>query len=198
MSNRKNSKILLSSGLLLAVTSSLCCIAPLLAILGGAGSAVSAFSWAAPLRPYLLGATVLVLGFAFYQAYKTRPKDECDCEEKKSVLQSKAFLWIIAVISVLLSVFPHYAQYLQPQVSQQHIVVNSPGIQQAVLNIQGMSCEACEGHVNNALLQKKGVQQVNTSYAKGISTVKFDSTQISRQQLANIIEHETGYKVMNK
>ncbi|MBN8858626.1 MAG: mercuric transport protein MerTP [Sphingobacteriales bacterium] len=199
MSSGKNNKVLLGSGLLLAVTSSLCCIVPLLAIIGGAGGAVSAFSRAAPLRPYLLGATVLVLVFAFYQVYKPRQKDACGCEEKKSVLQSKTFLWIITVVSGLLSTFPYYAKYFQPKAPQQQIAINnSASVQQAVLHIQGMSCEACEGHINNALLQKKAVQQVNTSYAKGISTVKFDSTQISLQQLANVIEEETGYKVMNK
>jgi mercuric ion transport protein len=199
MSNGKNSKVLLGSGLLLAVTSSLCCIVPLLAIVGSAGGAVAVFSWAAPLRPYLLGATVLVLGFAFYQAYKPQQKDACGCadEGKKSWLQSKTFLWVITVVSVLLSSFPYYAKYLQPKASEQPIAVNnSANVQQAVIHIQGMSCEACEGHVNNALLEKKGVQQVNTSYAKGLSIVKFDSTQISLQQLAAAIENETGYKVI--
>lgn len=197
MSKGKNNKVLLGSGLLLALTSSLCCIVPLLAIVGGTGSAVAAFSWAAPLRPYLLGITVLVLGLAFYQAYKPRQKDACDCEEKKSALQSKTFLWTIAVVSVLLSAFPFYAKYFKPKSPQQQVVVNNPSsVQQAVLHIQGMSCETCEGHVNNALLQKKGVHQVSTSYVKGISTVKFDSTQISLQQLATTVENETGYKVI--
>jgi mercuric ion transport protein len=199
MTNGKNRKVLLGSGLLLAVTSSLCCIVPLLAIVGGAGGAVAALSWAAPLRPYLLAATVLVLGFAFYQAYRPRHKDGCGCtiEKKKSWLQSKTFLWVITSVSVLLSTFPYYAKYFQPEVSGQPVLVNtSASIEEVVLHIKGMSCEACEGHVNNALLQKKGVQQVNTSYAKGISIVKFDSTQISLQQLAATVESETGYKVI--
>ncbi|SKA06635.1 Copper chaperone CopZ [Chitinophaga eiseniae] len=198
MSNEKNGKVLLGSGLLLAVTSSLCCIVPLLAIVGGTGGAVATFSWAAPLRPYLLGATVLILGFAFYQAYKPRQKDACGCpgEEKKSGLQSKTFLWVITVMSVLLSTFPYYAKYFQPQQSGPQIIVNnSAGAEQAVLHIQGMSCEACEGHVNNALLQKKGVRKVNTFYGKGISIVEFDSTQISLKQLAATVETETGYQV---
>lgn len=197
MSNGKSNKVLLGSGFLLAITSSLCCIVPLLAVLGGAGGAVSAFSWAAPLRPYLLGATILVIGFAFYQAYKPRQKDACGCDEKKSRMPSKAFFWVMATVSLLLSVFPYYAAYFQPAIPQQQTVVNHPAAgQQAVLHIRGMSCEACEGHVNNALLQKKGVRDVKTSYAEGIAVVKFDSTQISLPQLAAAIETETGYKVI--
>lgn len=199
MSSRKKNRALLGSGLLLAVTSSLCCIVPLLAIVGGAGGAASAFSWAAPLRPYLLGATVLVLGFAFYQAYKPRRNDACGCadEEKKSGMQSKTFLWVITVASVLLSTFPYYEKYLQPKASGQLQVGNNlAGAEQVVLHIRGMSCEACEGYVSNALLQKKGVQKVSTSYSKGISIVEFDSTQISQRQLAATVETETGYLVI--
>ena len=66
----KDNKALLGQAFLLALASSLCCIVPVLALLGGAGGMVSAFNWAAPLRPYLLGVTALVLGFAFYRAYR--------------------------------------------------------------------------------------------------------------------------------
>ncbi|HEX9513062.1 MAG TPA: mercuric transport protein MerTP [Puia sp.] len=195
MSNGKNNKVLLGSGLLLAVTSSLCCIIPVLTIIGGAGGTVAAFSWAAPLRPYLLGTTALVLGFAFYRAYKPEQKDECGCEEKKSVLQSKIFLWAVAVISILLSAFPYYAKVFEQKMPQR-IVANNSNMRQAVIHIKGMGCEDCEGHVNNALLQKRGVQDAHTSYAKGEAMVKFDSTQISLPQLAAAIEKETGYRVI--
>lgn len=199
MSNGKNDKVLLGSGILLALTSSLCCIVPILAVIGGTGGAIATFSWVAPLRPYLLGATAVVLGFAFYRAYKPQQEDECGCVEKKNILQSKTFLWIIAGVSVLLSTLPYYAELFQRQTKQQQIVVsNFTHIGQAVLRIQGMGCEACEGHVNNTLQKKNGVQQVNTSYAKGISIVEFDSTQITLQQLVATVENETGYKVIMK
>ncbi|MBN9298395.1 MAG: mercuric transport protein MerTP [Filimonas sp.] len=198
MISEKNNKALLGSGLLLSLTSSLCCITPLLALISGTGSTVAAFSWAEPLRPYLLVATILVLGIAFYQAYKPKQKDECGCagEERKKGLQSKSFLWIVAILSLSLSTFPYYAKYLQPKpVIKSIAATDSTHIQQAIISLSGMNCEACEGHVNNALLHKKGVQQVNTSYSNGTSTVKFDSTIISLSQLAATIENETGYKV---
>jgi mercuric ion transport protein len=195
MSNGKNDKVLLGSGLLLAVTSSLCCIVPVLAIIGGAGGTVAAFSWAAPLRPYLLAATVLVLGFAFYRAYKPERKDDCGFAEKKNVLQSKTFLWVVAVLSVVLSAFPYCAGVFEKKIAQP-IAANDSDMQQAVIHIRGMGCADCEGLVNNALLQKKGVRKVNTSYAKGEAIVKFDPTQISLPQLAATIEKETGYQVI--
>ncbi|MFB6456819.1 mercuric transport protein MerTP [Chitinophaga sp. Hz27] len=199
MSSGKNNKALLGSGILLAISSSLCCIAPLLAIIGGAGGGMAAFSWAAPLRPYLLGATAIVLGFAFYQAYKPKPQDHCGCEvpAKQSWLQSKAFLWTVAAIAVLLSTFPYYATYFKVKPVMVTVVVNKAApLKQVVLHIEGMSCEACEGHVNNALQQMHGVRQVSTSYEKGTSTVTFDSLLVSFQQMAATVENETGYKVI--
>ncbi|NIG55768.1 mercuric transport protein MerTP [Chitinophaga sp. Cy-1792] len=200
MSNGKNTKALLGSGILLALTSSLCCIAPLLAIIGGAGGSMATFSWAAPLRPYLLGATALVLGLAFYQAYKAKPvSDCCAVTAKKSWLQSKGFLWTVAAMTVLLSSFPYYAKYLQsPAPVAKAAVTNTNHLQQVVLHIAGMGCEDCEGHVNKALQQLPGVHQVQTKYDKGISTVTFDSLLVSYQQLATTVERETGYKVMQQ
>lgn len=199
MSDEKNAKMLLGSGLLLAVTSSLCCIVPLLTIIGSAGSIAALFSWVAPLRSYLLALTALVLGLAFYQAYRPKKNDTCGCtnEKRKSRLQSKPFLWFIAIVSVLLSTFPYYGMYFQTNTLESKTIVNNvANVQEVVLHIQGMSCEACEGHVNNTLLQKKGVHDVNTIYAKGISIVKFDSMQISLRQLALAVERGTGYKVV--
>lgn len=195
MSNGQKNKVLLGSGLLLAVTSSLCCIVPVLAMIGGAGGMVSAFGWAAPLRPYLLGATVLVLGLAFYRAYRPEREDECGCAAKKSVLQSKAFLWVVAVVSVMLSTFPFYSGVFERKVAGP-VVASTPNVQQAVIRIKGMGCADCEGLVNRALLQRKGVRDVHTSYAKGEAVVHFDPTQVSLPELGVTVEQGTGYQVI--
>lgn len=196
MSGSKSNRALLGSGLLLALSSSLCCVVPILAIVSGSGSMAASIGWATPLRPYLLITTVVVLGFAFYRVYRPRPKDECGCVAQKSWLQSKTFLWIIASVSLVLTAFPYYAKFLQPQPGLQKVVVNdSAGIRRAVLDIEGMSCAACENHVNYALQKKDGVVMCETSYAKGTTTIEFDTTKVSLSQLVSAIEQETGYKV---
>lgn len=195
MSNVKDNKVLIGSGLLLALTSSLCCIVPVLALIGGAGGMVSAFSWAAPLRPYLLVATALVLGFSFYRAYRPQRKDDCGCEEKKSALQSKAFLWVVAVISVLLSTFPYYAGAFERKTVSPPVAA-APNMQQAVIHIRGMGCADCEGIVNRVLLQRKGVRDAHTSYAKGEAVVQYDPTQVSAAELGVAIQQGTGYQVI--
>ncbi|WP_316751519.1 mercuric transport protein MerTP [Pedobacter gandavensis] len=195
--SKANTNKLLGSGILLAFTSSLCCIVPLLALFGSVGSLASMFSWVEPIRPYLLLATALVLAIAFYQTYKPTKKDDCGCEEKKTGMQSKTFLWVVALLSFTLSAFPYYAPYFQKKPIQQSTTSNF-NYKQSVLHIRGMSCSACEGHINQALQSKKGVKSVVTSYGKGQAVVKFDSTQISLTQLKEIVEKETGYKIINK
>ena len=77
---KPNSKRLLGVGLLSAVGASLCCITPVLALISGTTGFASTFSWLEPFRPYLIGITVLILGFAWYQKLKPKNKIDCDCE----------------------------------------------------------------------------------------------------------------------
>jgi len=197
MNKQKTNKALMGTSIMLAITSSLCCIIPVLAIVGGIGGFASSLSWVAPLRPYLIIATVLVLGFAFYQAYKPKKADECGCivEEKMNLLTSKGFLWTITILSVLLMSFPYYSGAFITTPEQKVIKVDNENLQEATLHIEGMDCKACEGHVNNALLRQDGVLEATSDYEKGLAHVKYDKTKVSAEKLALATEKETGYKV---
>ena len=89
----KSENKLIGTGLLTAITASLCCITPVLALIAGTTGIASAFSWVEPFRPSLIGLTVLVLGFAWYQKLKPRKEIDCACEtdEKPKFMQSKTF-----------------------------------------------------------------------------------------------------------
>lgn len=63
----KTDKKLIGAGLLTAIAASLCCITPVLALVAGTSGLASTFSWLEPFRPYFIGLTILVLGFAWYQ-----------------------------------------------------------------------------------------------------------------------------------
>ena len=99
----KSNKALMCTGVLTAIAASLCCITPVLALVAGSSGIASSFSWMEPARPYLIGFTVLVLGFAWYQKLKPRTAEEieCDCEEdeKPSFWQSRNFLGIVTVFA---------------------------------------------------------------------------------------------------
>lgn len=195
----KNSKSWIA-GIIAAVVASLCCITPVLAFLGGASGLASSFSWIEPYRHYLIGLTITVFAFAWYQKLKPQKKVDCDCEtdNKKSFWQSKAFLALVTVIAGLLIAFPYYAKIFYPKPQEiKVIVVDKNNIQQAIFKIKGMTCESCAEHVNNEISKVNGVIEFQTSYEKASSTVKFDNSKTSVDSIATAI-NGTGYKVVSQ
>jgi mercuric ion transport protein len=195
----KNSKGWVA-GLLTAVAASLCCITPVLALLGGASGLASSFSWIEPFRPYLIGLTVIVFAFAWYQKLKPQKQVDCDCEadNKKSFWQSKSFLGIVTVVAGLLISFPYYAKAFYPKPQEIKVdVVDKTNIQQAVFKIKGMTCESCTQHVNTEISKVKGIIAFETSYENANSIVKFDNSKTSIDSIAAAI-NSTGYKVISQ
>ena len=195
----KNSKGWVA-GLLTAVAASLCCITPVLALLGGASGLASSFSWIEPFRPYLICLTVLVFAFAWYQKLKPQKQVDCDCEadNKKSFWQLKSFLGIVTVVAALLIAFPYYAKVFYPKPQEPKVVVvDKANIQQAVFKIKGMTCESCTQHVNSEISKVKGIVAFQTSYENANSTVKFDNSKTSVDSIAAAI-NSTGYKVVSQ
>ncbi len=198
MTNNKKERKWIGAGLVAAVAASLCCITPVLALLGGIGGIASTFSWLEPLRPYLMIFTAGLLGYAFYKAYKPKKKEEIECacedDEKKSFLNSKKFLWTVTIVSALLFAFPSYSGVFIPQVNNITTTVNS-NISEATLQVEGMTCTSCENSVNYALKTEEGVVTASSSYKTGIAKVKYDKSKVSAEKLSKAIEEKVGYKV---
>lgn len=189
----------LGAGLLAALAASLCCITPILAIVAGVGGVAATFSWLEPLRPYLIWATVLVLGFAWYQKLKPRRQEgiACACEDdpKPSFWQSRSFLAAVTVAAILLLAFPYYSGAFFPENGATATAATSLPAQEATLHIQGMTCSGCEQSVSHALRGQAGVLDASASYATGTATVRFDADKVGVEQLARSVEEATGYKV---
>ncbi|MCZ7614554.1 MAG: mercuric transporter MerT family protein [Ignavibacteriaceae bacterium] len=76
----KTNKLFRNSAIVTALLASLCCITPVLAILGGLSGIASTFSFLEPLRPYFIAFTAIILGYAFYNVYKPNKTEiDCDC-----------------------------------------------------------------------------------------------------------------------
>jgi copper chaperone CopZ len=191
MSTKRNG--LLLSSVILAITSSLCCIVPLLTILGGMSGLASSLSWVQPFRPYLIALTCIVLGIAFYQAYTPVKKDACGCDVKRSFLQSKTFLWSITVISTILMAFPYYSETLLATKAKPGTQYNSSNVTKTSFKVIGMTCESCEQHVNSVLLHQNGVLEAITNFEDSITTVKYDKSKTSLSQLMTEVMTQTGY-----
>ncbi|AEI52072.1 mercuric transport protein MerTP [Runella slithyformis] len=183
--------------LLTALSSSLCCIMPILAIFAGTSGIVSTFSWVEPARPFFIGATLLILGFAWYQKLTPKKRASCDCEHdrKKPFWDSKSFLGIITVLSFLLLAFPSYSHLLFQSNKNQAFVSEKNKLKKVEFTISGMTCAGCEQHIKAELQKLKGVVVSEVSYINGSAKIQFDAKQVTVSQITQNIQ-ATGYKVV--
>ena len=194
----KGSNLLVGTGLIAAIGSSLCCIVPVIAAVGSISGVAASFSWVEPARPFLIGFTILALGFAWYQNLRVRKNDpDCDCEDvKPRFWQTKGFLGGITAVATLAISFPAYSHIFFPKPESQVMVVEHQNMLTAELAIDGMTCTGCEESVNYALRNQAGVIEVTSSYENGLAVVKFDKTRTSLSSLSSAVEKETGYEVI--
>ena len=192
---------LIGAGILSAIAASLCCITPVLALIAGSSGIASAFSWLEPARPYLIGITVLVIGFAWYQKLKPRTKEkiECACEtdEKPSFLQSKKFLGIVTVFATLMLAFPYYSHIFFPKTESKVIIIESNNVTVANFDIEGMTCQGCEEEVKHEVSQLSGFISAEVNHETGKATMKFDKSKTTMEQVVTAI-NATGYKVVKQ
>lgn len=195
----KKDKKLIGAGLLTAIASSLCCITPVLALISGTSGIASTFSWLEPFRPYLIGFTILVLVFAWYQKLKPQKEIDCDCEtdEKPSFLQSKLFLGIVTIFAIVMTAFPYYSSVFYPKPQKKVIVADKENIQTINIRIKGMTCTSCEEHINHEINKLNGIVNSKASYENGNAIIKFDRIKTNETEIKKAI-NLTGYKVIDK
>lgn len=195
----KNENNLIGAGLLTAITASLCCITPVLALIAGTSGIASTFSWIEPFRPYLIGLTFLVLGFAWYQKLKPKKEIDCDCEpeEKPKFIQSKKFLGIVTVFAIVMLAFPYYSGVFYPNTEKQIIVVDKSNVEKTEFKISGMTCASCEDHVNHEVNKLSGIVNIKASYENGNAIIEFDKTKTNEAEIERAI-NSTGYEVTDK
>jgi mercuric ion transport protein len=93
-----------------ALAASACCIGPVVFSLMGAGALSAASTKMEPYRPWFLAAAAVMLGGAFYTAYRPLAVDVCDAErcEPRSRTIARLLVWIAAIVAALLIAFPYY------------------------------------------------------------------------------------------
>ena len=193
-SNNSDTKWM-GAGMIAAFTASLCCITPVIAFVAGISGAASTFSWVEPFRPYLIGLTVLLLGFAWYQKLKPQWDPECACEEAPSFWQTKGFLGIVTVLAVLLLAFPYYSDAFFPKQNNQKVVyVQESQVQIITWDIKGMTCIGCEATVENAANGVDGVLEADAIYDTRQVTIKYDRSKTNQETIKAAI-NKTGFTV---
>lgn len=185
-----------STGLLAAVAASLCCIAPILALVSGGTGLLSGFSWIEPLRPFLIGASALALGAAWYFHLRPTPVEDCDCPpQKRSLLQSRGFLTVVSVLAVVFLAIPSFTGGDGPVAGSNIVLSTEQGqLMTATFLVEGMTCGGCEKHVSDAVYDLAGVVEIEASYADKNTVVTFDAAQTNAESIAAAIA-TTGYTV---
>lgn len=184
---------------LTAITASLCCITPVLALIAGTSGVASTFSWIEPFRPYLIGLTILVLLFAWYQKLKPEKEIDCECEtdKKPKFIQSKTFLGVVTVFAIVLLAFPYYSSMFYPNSEKQIVFVDKYNIKTTEYKISGMTCAGCEAHVNHEVNKLNGIINSITSYKNGNAIIEYDQTKTNELEIEKAI-NSTGYKITDK
>jgi copper chaperone CopZ len=197
MDNNDNN--LLGAGILTAITASLCCITPVLALVAGTSGLAATFSWLEPFRPYFISLTLLVLGFAWFQKLKPKKQITCECEsdEKPKFIQTKKFLGMVSIFVLVMLAFPNYAHLFYPKVEKQVLIVEKSNIEKVEFLINGMTCSGCAEHVNHEVNKLSGIINSNASYENGNAIIEFDKSLTNISQIEKTI-NGTGYTVIGK
>jgi mercuric ion transport protein len=89
---------------LAALAGTLCCAGPAVIAIVGAGGALAAAKLE-PYRPYFLGASVVMLAFGFWRAYRPTPVGGAACSIRTGRLV-RGVLWTAAVLTLLSALAP--------------------------------------------------------------------------------------------
>jgi copper chaperone CopZ len=172
---------LLGSSVAAAIVASLCCLLPIVAAATGLGTlaAGAAFEkW----RPYLLGATGLLLGAGIVLAYRNYKKACAPgslCATKPMGRRNFIALGTVAVLVAGLAAFPHYSGAVAEAVigtSTPSINVGSAAFVRVTFRIPDMDCPACAVALTASLHKVQGVADAKLDVDGRKAVVTYDST----------------------
>lgn len=100
---------------------------------------------------------------------------------------------IFAILSITL---PYYSGVFYTKNVKGEIVSNEDDQEKATIGIEGMNCDACQGHVDHVINELERIVSVKTSYSLGNTVVEFDNTKTDIKEIRNAI-NSTGYKAID-
>lgn len=189
-------KATLGGSVLAAITASLCCIGPLVAVaLGAGGFAASALfeKW----RPVFLGVTFALLALAWYLTYR-KPKAACVegsvCATQPVSRCNKMVLWFATGVVLLMAAFPSLSSAILRATHTSPPVAVADG-NSAVLKVKipSMDCAACAVGIQTKLRKQTGVVTAQVSYDTKEAVVQYDTAKLTPEKIIAAID-ETGFK----
>lgn len=194
-------KASLGGSIVAAITASLCCIGPVVAVaLGAGGFAASAIfeKW----RPVFLGVTFALLALAWYLTYR-KPKAVCEegaaCATKPVAKWNKVILWFSTAFVLVAAAFPSLSSVILRAGQSNSDACCAPSsvasANTSVLQVKipGMDCAACAVGIQAMLQKQTGVQNAQVSFDTKEAVVRYDASKISPEKIIAAID-QTGFK----
>ena len=184
----------LVGSLLAGSLASACCIGPLLLGAAGVGS-LGLTTVLAPLRPWLLGLTVVLIGTGFFLAYRPQAVEVCApgqaCAKPASRRNQRLALWLVTALAGALATYPSWGARLTVMKTPASPVEQASSL--VVLDVRGMTCAACEGGIESELRKVPGVAKASASFDRRRAEVRVLSPAPRIESLIAAIE-KAGYR----
>ncbi len=179
-----------------AILASACCILPL--VFGALGlSAVALAGLFESVRTYLLMLTAGLLAAGFYYNYFR--KEECApgeaCEAPRPGLRrfNRSMLWLGTVAVIALAFFPSYAGLFAGEEIPAKATLGAVPSETVVLEVSGMTCEACAVSIQQELAQVPGVLRAAVTYDSSEAVVEVEKdARPTEAELTSAVER-AGY-----
>lgn len=197
----------IGASFLAGIGATACCWGPaLLAGLAGVSGTASTFSWLHPLKPYLIGFSVLGLGAAFYQVYSRKRVEKgcerCVAKQQKKQRFDRVLLYSVCVLVFLSYSYPYMSSAkdtgdidrVQERANGNPIAMTKDStLKELTFKVDGMSCTGCSRSIHNALMDTEGIEESDVSFEDARAQVVFDPEQIRAEGVIERIE-ELGFK----
>ena len=178
----------LTGGVFAGVAASLCCIGPLVSLTLGLGSYAASAGFA-DWRPVFLGVTFVLLGAAWYFAYR-RSRGECKdgtCARPPG-RAARISLWLGTLVALGSAVYPSLPA-ANHRIDAAAVTVGDARL--SVL-IPSMDCPPCAKGIKASLGRAPGVKRAAVDYKTRAAVLVYDPSVTSRDQLLALID-ATGF-----
>ena len=179
----------LAAGLL----ASACCIGPV--VLGTIGLGSLGFgAWLAPARPWFLALMGGLLAIGLFLAYRPLRASACEpgqaCETPEKRRPQRITLWAVTLVAIGVATYPSWGA--RPGGGQALSVARDSSAAVVILDVSGMTCDACAGEIESGLRKVPGVTQASVDYQQSRAAIVVGSASIDPRLLVAAVE-KTGY-----
>lgn len=188
--------IVASGGILAALLASTCCVTPLLALAGALGIGVAQLSFLISIKPYLITISLIAIAYNLYKAYKPSKNNCCTVPDNKTgtggkIMRSKAFLWVIAIFTVIILLLP-YMGMAQTKANSYQV---KKKIVKTEYYAEKLTQSCCIGIVEYSLKKVDGYEKLEANTEKRLLTVWYDANKTNAEKIKEAI-NKTPYKAV--